>query len=335
MRISYIATAGILFILAACVSRKEQEVRLWGEAQGSTYSIIYIDKELRTFHDEIDSIFQMIDESMSTYLPESLISKFNSGQDIVTDEHFLNVLKRSIEVSRETGGVFDATVAPLVNAWGFGPDGETITPESALIDSLRNITGYEKLTIDQEGNIGRLPGMKLDFNAIAQGYTVDIIAMFLEKMEVSDYMVEVGGEIRTLGKNAAGKPWKIGIDKPIEQTEGRPLQVILNLSGQSLATSGSYRKFRMEDGKRYSHAIDPLIGRPVEHNLLSVTVLAADCTLADAYATAFLIMGIDKTLQFIKGKDIHTYFISDDGNGGLDVIYSDGFKKYIAKDAFE
>lgn len=330
-----VLAAGLILGLAACVSRQQQEVRLYGEAQGSTYSITYIDKEQRNFQDDIASILLDIDESMSMWVDNSLINRINRGETDELDEFMLYVIERSLAVSKETAGYFDITVAPLVNAWGFGPDGINKEPSDDELNEILTKVGYKQVTIENEKLVKSNSEVVIDLNAIAQGYTVDVISEFLEREGVFDYMVEIGGEVNTSGLSGRKKPWRIGIDKPIESDSGRPLQVILKLSGQSLATSGSYRKFRMEDGIRYSHAINPKTGEPVQHNLLSVTVVADDCTTADAYATAFLIMGEDAAMDFIKNRPIQAYFISDDGKGGLKTSMSAGFEQYILESVFE
>lgn len=335
MILRILTVAGLLISLAACVSREQQEVKFWGEAQGSTYSILYIDEELRNFQDSVELILQKVDQSMSTWIPTSLISRLNAGEIIVPDKYFKQVLQRSHEVHNETNGVFDLTVAPILNAWGMGNKEGFDQPDPTVLDSLRLLIGMDQLLmVGNSLQLGK-PGMQIDFNAIAQGYTVDLIAEFLEAQGVYDYMVEVGGEIRTNGYNKQDKPWRIGIDKPVDDPEGRPLQVILKLDGQALATSGSYRKFRMKNGVRYSHAIDPRNGQPVQHSLLSVTVISDDCMTADAYATAFLIMGVDDSMAFLEDKNMEAYFISDDGTGNLTTAMTPGFGRYILEDVFE
>jgi thiamine biosynthesis lipoprotein len=328
-----IIAAGLLLSLAACVSRKQQEVKIWGEAQGSTYSIIYIDPELRNFQDSVQQILEDIDLSMSTWRAESRISALNNGDTIIPDAYFLAVLNKSFEVHQIAEGYFDVTVAPIVNAWGMGSSsGESIS--SAYLDSLRNYIGMDKIKQSETIYLSN-PNSKIDFNAIAQGYTVDVVAEFLMRQGIYDFMVEIGGEIRTMGRNKNDKEWRIGIDKPVSNASGRPLQVILKLENQALATSGSYRKFKIKDGIRYSHAINPKTGRPVDHSLLSVSVIAADCMTADAFATAFLVMGVDKSLALLESLDLEAYFISDDGKGSFDVQMTKGFYKFILEDVFE
>jgi FAD:protein FMN transferase len=336
MKIFYIAVAGLVISLAACTSRKQHEVRLWGEAQGSTYSIVYIDEQQRNFQNKVEDIFRNIDLSMSTWLDNSIISAVNRGESPDLDEYFVAVMKRSLEIYKDTDGHFDVTVAPLVNAWGFGRKAGLDSLPQVTIDSLLLIIGSDKVRLEGNQLILEKPSMKIDFNAIAQGYTVDVIAEMFEENGILDYMVEVGGEIRTSGVNVNKKPWRIGIDKPVESTEKRQLQAILKLSGKSLATSGSYRKYRIQDGVKYSHAIHPKTGLPVRHTLLSVSVIARDCISADAYATAFLVMGLEASLEYLKERgDMEAFFISDDGQGNLVEQMTSGFGDYIMEDAFQ
>ena len=333
MKYISLLAAGLFLSLAACVTRKQQEVRLWGEAQGSTYSIIYIDPELRNFQDSIKQILENIDLSMSTWRAESIISALNNGDTILPDNHFRTVLHKSKEVHLLTDGYFDVTVAPIVNAWGMG-NIDTGTPSNSYLDSLKSYIGMDKIVENDKVYLSN-PNARIDFNAIAQGYTVDVVAEFLMRQGIYDFMVEIGGEVRTLGRNKNDKEWRIGIDKPVSNASGRPLQVILKLDNQALATSGSYRKFKVKDGIRYSHAINPKTGMPVDHNLLSVSVIAADCITADAFATAFLVMGVDKSLSLLESLEMEAYFISDDGNGSFNIQMTKGFHQFILEDVFE
>jgi thiamine biosynthesis lipoprotein len=274
-------------------------MRLEGKAQGTTFSIVYADSLNRSFATQVDSLFRLIDKSMSLWDTTSIISHFNKNiPQTVADEHFEKVFRRSIEISKITEGVFDVTVAPLVKRWGFYFKKNDNPPDDAEIKNLLTCCGWQKVRLANSILIKENPCIQLDFNAIAQGYTVDLIAQYLENQGITHYMVEIGGEVRTLGKNETGTAWQIGIDKPLENesvTEGgRPLQRIVSLSGKSMATSGSYRKFIVRDGKKYSHMIDPHTGKPVQHNLLSASVIADNCADADAYATAFMVMGLEK-----------------------------------------
>jgi len=335
MNYKLIIVAGLIISLAACVSRKQQEVKLWGEAQGSTYSIVYIDAELRNLQDSVEQILKDIDLSMSTWIPESQISRLNRGDTITMDPYFKEVWTRSQEIHEASSGIFDVTVAPILNAWGMGHKEGLDKLNDEILSALQPLIGMENVEVSGDRMWLSMPGMMIDFNAIAQGYTVDLVAEMLERQGVFDYMVEIGGEIRTNGLNKNGKDWRIGIDKPVDQTDGRPLQIIVKLNSGSLATSGSYRKFRMKDGIRYSHAIDPRTFSPVQHSLLSVTVIGEDCMDVDAYATVFLILGVEASLDFLRDKSLEAYFISDDGLGGFKTEMTPGFQRYILEDVFE
>lgn len=311
----------LLLALAACQSQTPQYTHLEGQAQGTTFHITYLDAEGRTFSGSVDSIFRLMDRSMSLWDSTSVISRVNRNEaGVVVDEHFAAVFKRSQEVSAATDGVFDITVGPLVRAWGFSYKKGLPPPDSAQVDSLRQVIGFQKIRLENGVLQKNDPRIEVDMNAIAQGYTVDVLADFLKKHGVRHYMIEVGGEVRTLGQNERGEPWRIGIDKPVEgEAKGRPLQTVVPISGKALATSGSYRKFVERDGKKYSHAIDPRTGYPITHNLLSVTVVADDCTTADAYATAFLVLGLEKSLEIAQRQGIQLYAIYADAEGKLQV----------------
>ncbi len=303
----------------SCTSPSRPYTHLQGQAQGTTFHITYFDPQKRDFSVQVDSLFRLIDRSMSLWDSTSTIRRLNRNEpDVPLDEHFVAVFERAQHFAEATNGAFDITVGPLVRAWGFSYKKGLPFPDSAQVDSLRRLVGYRKVRIVN----GRLykddPRIELDMNAIAQGYTVDLLAEFLERQGIADYMVEVGGEVRTAGRNERGEAWRIGIDKPVSSTDGkRPLQAIVSVSGKALATSGSYRKYVERDGKKFSHAIDPNTGYPVSHQLLSLSVLADDCTTADAYATAFLVMGLDKALPIAQGKGLQVFAIYADSAGNL------------------
>ncbi|MFN7014169.1 MAG: FAD:protein FMN transferase, partial [Bacteroidia bacterium] len=259
---------------------------------------------------------------LSTYVPQSIISRVNKNDStVILDEHFTTVFYHAQQVAAISNGAFDITVAPLVNAYGFGFSRKEKI-DSILIDSLLQFVGYQKVKIENGKLIKDKPQIQLDFNAIAQGYSVDIIANFLEKNAVSDYMVEIGGELRCKGVNAKGNYWNIGIDKPLENSQKREMQTIVPLKNKAMATSGNYRKFYEEGGMKYSHTINPKTGWPVKHQLLSATVIADDATTADAFATVFMVMGKDDTLKFLenhKELNIQVYLIYQE-NGELKVF---------------
>lgn len=304
-------------------------MELAGKAQGTTFSIIYEDAPQRDFSSPIDSIFRIIDKSMSLWDSTSLITRINRNEtDSVADNHFLIVFERSREVWESTSGAFDPTVGPLVKTWGFSFKKGMPFPDSMKVDSLKAFVGMDKISLENGVLHKATPEMELDFNAIAQGYTVDLIAEFLEEKGIHNYLVELGGEVRASGINERDSIWVIGIDKPVESDDKeRSLQTTVSLRNKSLATSGSYRKYFEKDGKKYSHVIDPSSGYPVNHQMLSISVIADDCTTADAYATAFMVMGMDKAFEKALELDFEIYCIYSHDNGKLSVRSTPGFGK--------
>lgn len=317
----------LLTLLASCGKEKPTYTTLAGKAQGTTFTITYQDSLARDFSQPIDSLFRLMDKSMSLWDSASVISRMNRNeQGVVADEHFIAVFEKARSISETTDGIFDATVGPLVKAWGFSIKKGLPPPDSAQVNSLRQLVGFQKIRLENGVLQKADPRMEIDFNAIAQGYTVDVMADFLEKNGVKNYLVEIGGEVRAAGVNERGSVWNIGIDKPVENEKGRPLQTTIALSGKSLATSGSYRKFVERDGKKFSHAIDPKTGYPITHNLLSVSVIADDCTTADAYATAFLVLGMEKAMELAQQLGLEAYCIYEDETGALQVRATPGFQ---------
>jgi thiamine biosynthesis lipoprotein len=305
-----------------------------GPAQGSTFMISYVAKPQAKYASQIDSILVFFDQSMSIWVTDATISKLNSGDTLKPDTEFLTVLEKSREVHKWTKGAFDITVGPLVNAWGFGRKAG-ILPDSAQVDSLRGLIGMKRIKFDEIGRIYLDPGTHMDFNAIAQGYTVDVIAKFLESRGVKNYMVEVGGELRTKGENIDGKIWTIGIDKPQEEIDyNNRFQVIISLKNKGLATSGNYRKFYEDEqtGMRVAHTISPFTGFPSKNNLLSATVVAPDAMTADAYATAFMVMGLDETKKFLRlypELQLEVYLVFVNYKNQWETWMTPGFKSMI------
>jgi thiamine biosynthesis lipoprotein len=301
---------------------------LEGNAQGTTFKITFKDTIEKDITVQIDSLFKVIDQSMSLWDSLSLISKINNNAIYDSlDFHFLKVFEASRLINQKSEGYFDVSVGPLVKAWGFSIKKGLPIPTSLQIDSLNSIVGSDKFQLVEQKIRKEDPRNQIDFNAIAQGYTVDVISVFLEDLGCKDYLVEIGGELRAKGKNKEGKVWRVGIEKP--QNE-RALEVVVNLENKSLATSGSYRKFFEKDGKKYSHAIDPKTGYPVTHSVLSMSVLANDCMTADAYATAFLVMGLEKAKR-IAAKEKLDFFAIYDENGKSKVFSTKGFAGTVSK----
>lgn len=315
-----------LFLLPgywACQSQPVEPIKLSGPAQGTTYHITYYGETAAPWQAAVDSLLDRVNQSLSTYHEGSLINQFNQADSLVTaDPLFVEMVTRSREIARTSEGAFDPSVMPLVRAWGFGPD-NALVPKVDNLDSLRQLVGMDKI-LERPGPEGTLvftkarPGVQLDFNAIAQGYTVDLLARLLESRGVTGYLVELGGEVRTRGRNPQGKAWTLGVEKPIDIAGISELATLIELGDQGAATSGNYRKFYEQGGVRYSHTIDPATGAPVQHTLLSTTVLAADGTTADAYATAFMVMGLAKAQAFIAAHPelkLEAYFISSAAPG--------------------
>lgn len=299
---------------------------------GTVYNVTYqYDKDLKA---EIEAELDRFDGSLSPFNDTAVITRINLNEDMVPDTLFTHVFQRSMEISRETDGAFDITVAPLVNAWGFGFKKGTF-PDSMRIDSLLEITGYSKVSLSAEGKIVKKdPRIMLDCSAVAKGYAVDIIAQLLEKKGIHNFMVDIGGEVVVRGENPKKELWRIGINKPVDDSlaMNQELQTVLELSNVGIATSGNYRNYYYKGGKKYAHTIDPRTGHPVQHSILSSTVIARDCMSADAYATSFMVMGLEKAEQFTAAHpDIDACFIYSDEAGNLRMYLTEGMKKYIKK----
>lgn len=318
----------VIFILTGMSSCKNeiQPQHLVGEAQGTYYAITYYDSLERDFSTELDSLFSNFDQSASVYKPESIISRVNRNDStVVIDDIFQAVFNKSMEVSESTQGAFDITVMPLVNAWGFGYKGADRS-DTINIDSLKQFVGYKKIRIENGSVVKDNAGIMIDYNAIAQGYTCDLIGAFFEKHGINNYLVDVGGEVLAKGTKPGSKPWNVAVEKPADSSAStREIQIIVPLENRALATSGNYRAYFVKDNKKYSHTIDPVTGFPVNHSVLSVSVIANQCMTADAYATAFMVMGLEKTKAFLKSSyDLDAYIIYDD-NGTLKSWWSEGF----------
>ena len=299
-----------------------------GKIFGTFYNITYSsDIDL---HNEIKSTLMQVDNSLSPFNRQSIITAINNNSEALPDEMFTHVFTLAQEISGKTDGAFDITVAPLVNAWGFGFK-NGITPDSAAIDSLRQFVGYGTVALTEGRITKRHPQTMLDCSAIAKGYGCDAVAAMLDAQGVKNYMVEIGGEVVTKGKNGKGRVWTIGISKPTDNptTSSNELHEIIAISDKSMATSGNYRNFREENGRKIAHTIDPRTGYPVQHSLLSATVIAEDCATADAYATAFMVMGTEKAICFCNEHDIDGYFIYSDDNGILKTKMTEGFRRHL------
>lgn len=303
-----------------------------GETMGTTYHISYFDEEQRDFKPQLDSILDVFNNSLNTFLPHSEISKFNTSGSFIFDlPYFLPVLESSQKIVGMTNGAFDPTVMPLVNAWGFGPQ-EEITNDSTLIDSLKQYVGFESVIAFDDNKVEKIVnGSSLDFSAIAKGYGVDVLAKFIEDQGIEHIFVEIGGEVVVKGKNIANNsPWKIAIINPESEVLNPTFIAYATLNNQAVATSANNFNYRIVDGVKYSHTISPNTGYPIKHEILSATVFAPDCMTADALATSFMVMGHEKAIDILrKNSDINAFLIYSDGKGGMSTFITNGIKEQI------
>lgn len=323
-----------IILLAACTPQGETPIRLSGEAQGTYYSIIYYDSCNRNLQVEIDSILTDFDQTASLWVEQSLVRRVNRNEDSVMNPLFLDLLQKSLWTYRYSNGAFDCTVGQLVNAWGFGFSKGTM-PTDDTIELLRQSVGSEGVTV-VSGNVLRKahPETSIDFNAIAQGYSVDLIGAFLEQQGIHRYLIDIGGEVLARGSKAQEMPWQVGIERPAENKYRAPeVEQTIALRDQSVVTSGSYRKYYERNGVKYSHTIDPSTGHPVNHTLLSVSVVADSAWKADALATAFMVMGLDSAKTFIAQHPHDeavqaVYFIYDE-DGAYHTYATPQFRKLM------
>lgn len=330
MRKGLLLIIGVM-VLVSCAKQPKKMV-LQGLAQGSYYAVTYFDEDGRNFQREIDSIFHAVDLSVNLWVDSSVISKVNRNEEVALDKIFIDNFNIAQEAARLSDGYFDPTVSPIVAAWGFSyKTGDSITPQ--LVDSLKQLVDYKNIRIEDGKVVKANPNMKLDFNAIAQGYTSDLIASFLDSKGIKNYLVDTGGEIMARGEKPGGQPWIVGIEKPAENWDSEQVvQVRIALRDKGLVTSGSTRKYVERDGKRYSHCIDPKTGYPVEHNVLSATVLAENSVWADALASICMVMGLEKSLPLIESLDgVEAYYIFANDQNELETFATEGFEKLLTK----
>ncbi|WP_121667093.1 FAD:protein FMN transferase [Mesonia aquimarina] len=325
----------ITFIIFSSCDKKTTPKVITGNALGTTYSIQFFSTKKFPVQQKIDSVFEVVNASMSTYIPNSDISKINKGeQDIRVDDMFKEVFSLSKKIHKESNGFFDPTVGNLVNFYGFGADKFNLEKSTEKLDSLMQFVGFDKVKLNHDGRIIKEdPRIYIEFNAIGKGYAVDRISAMLNANNINNYLVEVGGELNTRGKDLqADKNWYVGIDDPL-QNEKRDLVKIISLKNRAMATSGNYRKYRIDSvtGQKYVHTINPKNGLSKKSDLLSASVLAKTCAEADAYATAFMAMGFQKSKQLAKQlPEIDVFFIYDE-KGSLKSFSTPGFDKVIVK----
>ena len=322
----------LLLIIGTIYIARQEHSKTYRHAEGSIFGTIYhityeADRDLQP--DMVEALMR-VDNSLSMFNDSSVISRINRGEDVDLSKQrmFVEVFQLAQTISKETNGAFDITVAPLVNAWGFGFKNDT-KPSPAAIDSLRQFIGYQNVNIVNHQVQKTDPRTMLDCSAIAKGYGTDVVARLLRSKDVNNFMIEIGGEVVVAGKNDRGGPWRIGVTKPTEDPENQnnELQAVLSLpyhnststskhTLSALATSGNYRNFYYKDGKRYAHTIDPRTGYPVQHNILSATVIAPNCATADAYATSFMVLGLDSAKQVLAHHpELLAYLIYTDEKG--------------------
>ncbi len=333
--ISITLFTGLLVFLLVKTVRKEQPAPFQyneGEIFKTTYHIKYqYTEDLQT---AIDAELNKFDLSLSGFNPKSIVSRINNNDPaVIPDDWFKTVFREAMKVSEATDGAFDITVAPLVNAWGFGfRKSKGVTPQ--IIDSLRQLVGYKRVRLVNGRVIKDDPRILLDCASLSDGFASDVIAKLFNRKGIRNYMIEIGGEIILKGKNSNGKIWTIGVDKPIDNPAptSSDLQEKVALTDAALSTSGNYRNFYYKGGKKYAHTIDPETGYPVRHNLLSATIVAPTCIEADAYSTACMVIGLEKSLKLVeKHPGLEGYFIYSDKKGNMAVAYSKGFEKLIVR----
>ena len=320
----------LLGLLFACSSEKQQNLyTIYGYTFGTSYSCKYIESKNQDakFRLAIDSLLHILDRSMSTYIPESLISRSNSGDtSVVFDQHFIRVFRKSKEVHAKTNGFFDPTVGVLRDLLPFGTvlTKKNLTPE---VQERKKYIGFDKVKLNQERKLVKtLVPIQIDFNAIAKGYAVDVIARYMHTQSVSNFLIEIGGEVRTRGKNLNRKPWKLGIEKPLKGQ--RALEAIVALNDESLATSGNYRKYYItEGGDQVVHTINPKSGLPFPNDMRSASVIAKDCITADAYATAFMAMGFERSKKILEQvPELEVFFLYQKQGQPLQSFFTAGFR---------
>ena len=317
----------ISFLLIISCEPAIKNTKIAGPVFGTSYGITYYSESKQNFKKDLDSLFNAINKSLSTYKEDSEISKINRNEETLVDEHFKTVFNASKQIFEETEGVFDPTIGAVVNAWNFGPKGKVVGLDALKIDSLMTSVGFDKVKLVDNHVIKENPITFIDFNAIAKGYGVDVVANYLESQNISNYIVEIGGEIRCKGINMeTQKPWRVGVEKPnFDGTQS--LIKAINMQDEAMATSGTYRKFSIdENGNRYSHIIDTKTGYPSKTNLLSISVIDDNCMVADAYATSFKAMGIEKVKAFLKiHPELKVFLIFENENNELETLSLNGF----------
>ena len=325
-----ILAAGLWILMFTACTKQKQYFEESGSVFHTIYHIKYEGSEILT--EKIDAEFQKFNLSLNPFNPNSIISKVNRNEAVEADDWFIEVFNKAKEVSDHSEGIFDITCAPLVNLWGFGfSKMDSVTPQ--MIDSIKQFVGYQKVRLDGRKVVKDDSRILLNCSAIAKGYASDIIARLLEREGIENYMVEIGGEVTMKGVNQNGKCWRIGINKPEDDSTGikNDIEEVVQLCKKGgVATSGNYRNYYDKERKKYAHTIDPRTGYPSEQSILSATIVAEDCITADAYATAFMAMGLEKAREAAKNiPGIEYYVIYSDENGKHQIEYSTGMLQYL------
>ncbi|MDT7525278.1 FAD:protein FMN transferase [Pseudidiomarina sp. GXY010] len=327
----WLALVGLAFFVSC--THAPQQLAVSGKTMGTTYHISYVTANPQHSPEQVkqrvDAVLEQVNSQMSTYDPQSELSLFNSRQTtepVVISRSLETVIRRALEIANETDGVLDVTVGPLVNLWGFGPLAKPERkPTEAELQAMLDEVGYQHVHVENHQLRKAKPEIYIDLSTIAKGYGVDRVAVLLEQMEITNYLVEIGGEMRTRGTKPGNQPWRIAIEKPV--TSERSVQRVIEPGDAGIATSGDYRNYYEEDGVRYSHIIDPRTGYPIQHNLVSVTVVAPTSMDADAYATALTVMGPEQALAFAEQKGLAVLLISREAEGFKEES-STAFKQY-------
>ncbi|WGM06540.1 FAD:protein FMN transferase [Arsenophonus nasoniae] len=334
---NWIITLSTIFMLCGCFETEQKSIQ--GQTMGTYYVIKYVNESSHPFwetlRDDINSRLEEVNNQMSTYRPKSELSQFNQFQHVNTpfpvSLAMMTVIKEAIHINKLTNGALDITIGPLVNLWGFGPEGRiTKSPPEETLALRRQLIGIDKLAIDGNSLIKKIPQLYVDLSAIAKGYGVDVIAEYLESQNIHNYMVDIGGEVRTKGHNGKGVAWRIAIEKPSDKGLEQSVQEIIEPGNMSVATSGDYRNYFEQDGIFYSHTIDPKTGRPIIHNLISITVIAPTCMMADGLSTGINVLGAEKGMELAERLNLPVFMVVTT-NKGFEERYSSAFKPYLVK----
>ena len=324
-----VAIAIIIAVAVMMGHKNEPYQRNSGLIFGTSYNITYQCAE--DHKADIEKALNEVDASLSPFNDTSVITHVNRNEDVVLDKLFLDVFRLAQKINGDTDGAFDITVAPLVNAWGFGFK-NGVNPDEKVIDSLRQVVGFQKVRLENDKIVKADSRVMLDCSAIAKGYGVDVVANLLRGFGIKNFMVEIGGEVVTSGVNPDRLPWRIGVTKPTDDSLSinNELQTVINVTDKAMATSGNYRNFYYKGGRKYAHTIDPKTGYPVQHSILSATVITDDCATADAYATSFMVLGMEKAKKVLeRHPEMMAYFIYSDDKGQNNVWYSPSLKDKI------